>query len=348
MKSISKLLTVGLAIGAGLAAFAGAPTPVFAQTKILVHIFAPATYPNNLGWVWLKENVERDTKGRVIIEFTPGAVAPPNRNWDHVTNGIVDAAYIHSGFERNRLWLPEIGRLPGNNPSATAMGVASWRTHKKFFEAANEFKGTKLLATYTYTGEQIYTIDKPINTVADLKGLKLRSGHGLAKDIFSDLGIAPVPSLATEIFPMVSKGVVDGMTGSAALAAVLKVDQFLKYGVRYPGAFVSLVWTPIMNEQKWESLSPEDQAIMNKYIGEPLTRNVSGRWDVANAKALANMKANGVQIHDASPEFVAEVKKRTAKYTDEWLEKAAKRGVDGKAAMAYFHEQEQLVLNEKK
>jgi TRAP-type C4-dicarboxylate transport system substrate-binding protein len=343
-----KMVTAALALGVGLAAWAGTPTPVSAQTNILVHIFAPATYPNNLGWEWLKENVERDTEGRVTFEFTPGAVAPPNRNWDHVANGIVDAAYIHSGFERNRLWLPEIGRLPGHNPSATAMGVASWRTHKKFFEPANEFKGMKLLATYTYTGEQIYTIKKPVNTLADLKGLKLRSGHGLAKAVFSDLGVAPVPSLATEIFPMVSKGVVDGMTGSAALAAVLKVDQFLKYGVRFPGAFVSLVWTPILNQQKWDSISADDRAIMEKYIGEALTRNVSGRWDENNAKAIANMKANGVEIHDASPEFAAEVKKITAHHTEEWLEKAAKRGVDGKAALAYFNEQLQEVMNEKK
>ena len=344
----TRMLTMALALGAGVAAFAGPSTPVLAQTKILVHIFAPATYPNNLGWEWLKENVERDTEGRVVFDFTPGAVGPPARNWDHVTNGIVDAAYIHSGFERNRLWLPELGRLPGKNPSATAMAVASWRTHKKFFEPANEFDGVKLLAAYTYTGEQIYTIDKPINSVADLKGMKLRTGHGLAKDIFAELGVAAVPSLATEVFPMVSKGVVDGVTGSAAFAAVLKVDQFLKYGVRYPGAFNSLVWTPILNQQKWDSISAADQAIMEKYIGEALTRNVSGRWDEAEAKAIANMKANGVQIHDASPEFVAEVKQLTAKYTDEWLEKAQKRGVDGKAAMAYFHEQLQAVLNEKK
>ncbi|MEP4378283.1 MAG: TRAP transporter substrate-binding protein DctP [Alphaproteobacteria bacterium] len=348
MKRSIKLLTAAAALSAGLVASAGVPTPASAQTKILVHIFAPATYPNNLGWNWLKENVERDTEGRVVFEFTPGAVAPPARNWDHVTSGLVDAAYIHAGFERNRLHLMDIGRLTGHNPSATALGVASWRTYKKHFEAAGEYKGTKLLATYTYTGEQIFTIDKPINSVADIKGLKLRSGNGLAKDIFVDLGAAAIPSLATEIFPMVSKGVVDGMTGSAALAAVLKVDQFLNYGVEYPGAFVSLIWTPILNIQKWESISADDQAIMDKYLGEALTRNVSGRWDEGNVNALAKMRANGVKIHPTSPEMTAEVKQITAKYTDQWLEKAANRGVDGKAALAYFNEQLKAVQAEKK
>jgi TRAP-type C4-dicarboxylate transport system substrate-binding protein len=343
------MLTAVVALGAGFVAWAGTPTPVSAQTKILVHIFAPPNYPNNShGWVYLKENVERETEGRVLFEFTPGKVAPPNRNWDHVTNGVVDAAYLHSGFERNRLWLTELARLPGNTPSATAMGVASWRVHKKFFEPANEFKGVKLLSLYTYTGEQIWTIKKPINKLEDLKNLKLRSGHGLAAEIFKTLDIAPVPSLAAEIFPMVSKGVVDGMTGSASLATILKVDQFLNYGVRFPGAFTALVWNPILNQDKWDSISADDQAIMEKYMGEAMSRSVGGRWDEVNAESLKKMAANGVEIRDASPELVAGVRKATAHFTEEWYERAAKRGVDGRAAMAYYQAQLKELMKEEK
>ena len=51
-----------------LAAFAGISEPVSAKTNFLVHIFAPPQYPNNShGWKYLKENVERDTQGRVTF-----------------------------------------------------------------------------------------------------------------------------------------------------------------------------------------------------------------------------------------------------------------------------------------
>jgi TRAP-type C4-dicarboxylate transport system substrate-binding protein len=340
MKNLFKTLTAVLALGTGLVAWAGTPTPVSAQTKILVHIFAPPNYPNNShGWDYLKENIERDTQGRVIFEYTPGKVAPPQKNWDNVVTGIVDAAYLHTGFERKRLLLNEVGRLPGHTPTATAMAVASWRTHKKFFEEKDEFKGVKLLSLYTFPGENIWTIHKPINTLDDLKGMKLRSGAGLAANIFTALGIAPVPSLAAEVFPMVSKGVVDGMTGPAAFVTVVKVDQFIKYGIRYPGAFNTLMWTPILRKEKWESISADDQAIMEKYFGEPLARSVAGEWDRRNVESLKQMAAAGVQIHEASPEFVADVQKKTAVFTDEWLVRAAQRGVDGKAALAYYKEQ---------
>jgi TRAP-type transport system periplasmic protein len=340
MKSSFRILTAAVALGTGLAAWAGTPTPVDAQTKILVHVFAPPNYPNNShGWVYLKENVERDTNGRVVFEFTPGKVAPPNRNWDHVVNGVVDAAYLHTGFERNRLWLPEVGRLTGHTPSATAHSVANWRTYKKFFEEKDEFKGVKLLSLYSFAGENIWTMNKPVNAVSDLKGMKLRSGAGLGANILKSLGIAPVPSLAAEIFPMVSKGVVDGMTGPAALVTVLKVDQFMKYGIIYPGALNTLAWTPVLNQEKWDSISADDQVIMEKYIGEAMARSVAGEWDRRETASRKLMADNGVKIIDASPAFVAEVEKRTAKFTDEWLERAAKRGVDGQAALTYFRAQ---------
>ena len=325
------------------------PTPVMAETNILVHIFAPPNYPNNShGWVYLKNNIEKDTQGRVKFEFTNGKVGPPPRNWSLVTKGTVDAAYLHTGFERKRLQLPELARLPGFTPSATAMSVALWRTYKKYFEKADEFKGAKLLSLYSFSGENIWTIKKPIKTLDDLKGMKLRTGAGLAANMLKALDVAPVPSLAAEIFPMVSKGVVDGMTGPAALVTVLKVDQFIKYGTIMPGALFNLVWTPIMSKKKWDSISPSDQKIVEKYLGESLARSVAGEWDRRNEAAKKKMAAAGVQISEADPKLVAGIQGKLKSFTDDWIERANKRGVDGKAALAFYKQQLQELEAEMK
>jgi TRAP-type C4-dicarboxylate transport system substrate-binding protein len=335
-----KLKVAILGSVAVLAAFAGNPEPVSAETNFLVHIFAPPQYPNNShGWKFLKENVERDTEGRVTFEFTNGKVGPPPRGWNLVTKGVVDAGYIHTGFERERLWLPEVSRLTGHTPSATAQSVASWRTYKKFFEQANEFKGAKLASLYSFSGENLWTIDKPVETFEDLKGMKLRTGAGLSANILKAFGVAPVPSTAAQIFPMVSKGVVDGMTGPAALVTVLKVDQFIKHGLIYPGAFFTLAWTPILNQQKWDAVSADDQAIMEKYMGETMARSVAGEWDRRNAESLKKMAAAGVSIKKANPAFVAAIEEHTAQFTTQWLDRAKQRGVDGPAALAFYKQQ---------
>ena len=338
---MSKIIRgTALAVAAALIVSAGLSTQTVAQTKILVHIFAPPQYPNNShGWVYLKKNIERDTQGRVTFQFTNGKVGPPPRNWNLVTRGTVDAAYLHTGFERKRLWLPEIGRLTGLTPTATAMSVASWRTYKKFFEKANEFKGVKLLSLYSFSGENVWSRSKPVNNIDDLKGMKLRTGAGLAANILKALEVAPVPSLAAEIFPLVSKGVVDGMTGPAALVKVLKVDQFIKHGTIFPGSLFNLVWTPILSKKKWDGISKSDQKIIEKYLGEGLGRSVAGEWDRRNTAAKIAMAKAGVKITQANPDLVAAVNKKVARFTDEWFERAKNRGVDGPAALAFYKEQ---------
>src|SRR3546814_575197 len=136
----------------------GLASQAVAQTEILVHIFAPPQYPNNsAGWVFLKKNVERETDGRVTFELTSGAVAPPRQNLSLVQDGAVDAAYLNSGLERSRWWLPEVARIPFETPSAEAVSVATWRTYEKFFKPANEFEGVKLVSLYRYAGEQIWS-----------------------------------------------------------------------------------------------------------------------------------------------------------------------------------------------
>ena len=51
------------------------------------------------------------------------------------------------------------------------------------------------------------------------------------------------------------------------------------------------------------------------------------------------LKKSGVKIVNANPEFVAEVKKRSAPIVDDWIKKAATKGVDGAKVLAEFHEE---------
>jgi len=86
-------------------------------------------------------------------------------------------------------------------------------------------------------------------------------------------------------------------------------------------------------------VSADDQAIMEKYLGETMARSVAGEWDRQNAAALAKMKAAGISIKNANPAFVAAVEEHTAQFTEQWLDRAKQRGVDGPAALAFYKQQ---------
>ncbi|MGE5792377.1 MAG: hypothetical protein ACM36B_06780, partial [Bacteroidota bacterium] len=62
-------------------------------------------------------------------------------------------------------------------------------------------------------------------------------------------------------------------------------------------------------------------------------------WDKTNAAAIEQMKKDGVALADASPALLAEIRRRLAKIETDWIADAAKKSVDGKAALAYMREQ---------
>lgn len=322
--------------------------PASAATNILVHIFAPSQYPNNsAGWVYLKKNVERDTQGRVLFQFTNGAVGPPRQNLALVQGGAVDAAYLNTGLNRSQWRMPEIGRLPFLSPSAEAVSVANWRTYAKYFKSAHEFKSVHLLSIYSSSGEQAWTIGKPIDKYSDFQGVKVRTAAGLGADVAKAMGLIPVPSLAAGVYPLVSKGVVDGVFGAAAFLDIVKGASFMKYGIRFPGGLDNLVFIAFMSKAKWDQISPADQAIVNKYAGEAMARSVGREWDRWNDKAIKSMEANGTKIKPASLEMIAAAKKALAPFEEQWVRDAAKKGVDGKAALAYFRAQEEQIEKER-
>jgi TRAP-type C4-dicarboxylate transport system substrate-binding protein len=94
-----------------------------------------------------------------------------------------------------------------------------------------------------------------------------------------------------------------------------------------------------MNEDKWNKLPRQDQEAIETISGEWIARHAGTSWDVADGKGLEALKKSGVKIVNASPEFVAEVKKRSAPIVDDWVKQASAKGVDAAKILAEFREE---------
>ena len=106
-----------------------------------------------------------------------------------------------------------------------------------------------------------------------------------------------------------------------------------------PGSFYNQSWSLIMNQQKWNALSAADKAAIDGVSGEPVGATAGGIFDSLAGKAWAGLIKGGMKRTDASPAFVAALKARLAPIEADYIKGAAKKGVDGKAALAYFHQQ---------
>ncbi len=311
-----------------------------AETTLLINAFLPAQDPMNTKVIkpWAEE-VEKATAGRVKVQIPPTSVAAPERLWNSVRNGIVDGAYFFNGTVPNQIKLMQMPHLPFLGTSARANSVALWRTYEKFFNAANEYKDVHLLSVMVIPTGQMYSLDKPILTPADLAGKKIWALPGVPAKLMSMVKAGVVSTPAAKMSEVVAGGTVDGFVGIPDMhAEAFKVIRYAKSATLLPGGISTPSFSLILNKQKWESLSQQDRDIITKLSGEALANRMAA-FDEAEAAAHAQSLKDGLVYQTASKQLIDDLRKDANIMDDEWFAVAKSRGVDGKAALAYYRAQ---------
>jgi TRAP-type C4-dicarboxylate transport system substrate-binding protein len=331
-----KLVSTGV-VAAAIAAFCAAPAT--AQVVWKYSNWLPPTHPvtDGVTKVWAKQ-VEDATQGRVKIEVIAPLGGPP-AHLDLVRNGVADVTNITTAYTAGRFVLLGGLEMPFMSDRNSAMSLAGQRTYDRFFKQANEFEGLKFGGIAMVGPYQIYTTKKAISTIEDFKGQKIREAGGVTKAVVEALGATPFFAPAPQTYDVLSKGVGDGVLFPPESIPGFKVTSAVKHGIHVPGGFNQAVQALIINEAKWKALAPADQAAIEKLLGEHWSLLWGNLWDKTNAAAIEQMKKDGVALKDASPELLAEIRRRLAKIETDWIAEAGKKNVDGKAALAYMREQ---------
>ncbi|MDP7100491.1 MAG: TRAP transporter substrate-binding protein DctP, partial [Rhodospirillales bacterium] len=263
------------------------------------------------------------------------SLAPPPRQWSMVTSGVADLSMLANFFEGRRLTLTELAALPFGTSTAQKTSVALWKTYKKYFESANEFKGVKLLGLFVHGGGDLNIVRKPITQASDLKNLKIRVARGISSKGMKAVGAVLVPTPGAKVFQVVSKGIVDGAILPMSDIHKMKMIPYIKYIYTIPGKFYNTAFSIILNQKKWDGLSKDIQAAITSKTGINLANHAKA-WDDGLTAALPAFKKAGIKVEQASPKMISELKSKFASFDADWIASAAKKGVDGKAALAFY------------
>ncbi len=325
------------------AIFAGAAlvTPALAETSMLVNVQFPRHHPLYLGVILpFKKNAERVTEGRLKVKLSDSGLGPSRTMWKMVTSGVADMSIMFTAYERKRLAIFGFSQLPFATKDASSASMAMWKTYIKFLKKKDPFKGVKLLGMTTLTGTHIYMRNKPFNTVADLKGVKVRTGPGVQAKIMKAVGAVPVVGVGKHFHPYMSKGIVDAMIGNPSTLNTYKIAKYVKYETRIPGKWGNAAFAVMMNQKKFDSLSAKERKAVMRIAGANLSRTGGAAYD----KQTKAARESGWKIKSqfASPALLANLKKIVAPFEAGWVRSAAKRGVDGKALLAYYRSQQGL------
>ncbi len=321
-------------------ALAGAAPVASAQTVLTMSSWVGPSHllTRDVLQAWAT-SVEKATSGRVKFQMLPKAPSAAPGTFDAVRDGLVDVSYVTASYTPARHPLPLMAELPGAGATAEINSVAFSRIHWKYFQAANEYKGVKLLGVFTHGPGQMFTVNKKVASVSDLAGLKIRTGGGISEQSAKALGASPFVKPAPESYELLSSGVADGTFFPSESIKSFNLDKVIHHATFFPGGFYSSSFGFFMNQDKWDKLPKQDQDAILSVSGEVLARLAGKAWDAADKVGIDAMKAANVEVVEASPAFVAEVKQRTAPLVQAWIKSADAKGVDGAKAYAEYQEE---------
>jgi len=170
---------------------------------------------------------------------------------------------------------------------------------RKLDETFQQKYKVKIVYFYDYGFRHFWNSRKPINTPADLKGLKMRVQQGrVFADTVNGLGASAVPMPWGEVVPAAQQGVIDGADLPIYNINALKIYEVSKY--------VSLTFhnygptVLVMNLEIWKSLTPEQQKLFTD-VGREAQKKVRELTESVDnlAKAKEILEAKGMKVNAA-------------------------------------------------
>ena len=207
--------------------------------------------------------------------------------------------------------------------------VKLYRAQKPMIEKKLAEQGLVLLYSVPWPPQGIYT-KKPINSAADLKGVKWRAYSPATARIADLVNAQPVTVQAAELQQALATGVVEATMTSGATGVDSKLYENLKY------YYDTQAWLPknmvIVNRKALDVLDKPTQDALFKAAAEAETRGLAASKRV-NTETLEKLKANGMQVLTPSAQLKADLNKVGDTMLKEWLDKA---GPEGKALVDAF------------
>lgn len=338
MKPILNLMAVAVAVLA--------PAFAHAETTLRVSNWLPPTHPivTDIIEVWATD-VERETEGRVKVEILP-ALGSPQAHFDLVRKGVADVAMGVDSYTADRFKLPYGVNVPFTSDDSTSASIAYWRIHQKYFAEYGEFDGVKLLGLWVHEPGYLHTTKVVPDSIEAIRNLKVRVAGGIMQDIAVALGLTPVFAPASETYQQLSSGVVDGVLFNMDSIGSFKLEGALHNVLMVPGGLYHGSHYMIMNQRKYDRLSEEDRAAIDKVSGEAIARLAGKAWDSSSARVTEALKAKGYNFVEPSPEFLAEIKELLAPIEQDWIARVADMGVDGEKVLADFRSEIEKVQGE--
>lgn len=297
----------------------------------------PAThYLSVQGDAVFMDQVKSLSSGKIKIQYFPNDQLGTAADMVTMANsGIADVVAGSPPYVSSLMPLGNAFDLPAILPNADV----GTRAYNKVANDPNsaiakrDFQANHLHFLYAATLPlyQIVTVKTPIRSLADIKGMRIRSGGGAEDLVVRALGGVPVTMARSEDYNAFQRGALDGGIFNLPSLHVNKVDEVCHYATTNANVS-SFVYAVEISDRTWNSLNPATQRVISQAAAaaaQSLGRNMVSD----NEKAVTQLKAAGMTFTSLSPPDKSQLTQMLQPVWARWQDDMKSRGLDGAAAI---------------
>ena len=284
------------------------------------------------GLINFVEEVETRTNGEITFKLFPaGQLFKPRDSVRSVAAGIADMAQLVIPYHREEFPYSQAINLP--------RGWGPWELTNTFLRAStqdglirDEWEKNNLvpLVMASNPSYEFHTIDTPLTSPADIKGMKVRSSGGLVDDVVESMGATPINITTPETFAALERNTIDSTIYAFSNWKGLNLQEVLGHttlGVPLPGP--SGIGFAI-SKAKFNALTPEQQSILLE-AGRNASIAAQTQILAQNVEALEEFKAGGLKTYEWSSEDIAAMTAGFGGIVATWIAAMDNNGLDGNA-----------------
>ena len=287
-------------------------------TLKLAHVL-PAGSNFDVGAVKFKELLEESSHGRIKVQIYAGDMTGDEvEAAEMLRSGLLDIGWLSTGslsaFVKN-LMLLDMPFLFENTEhvNKVLMGPIGEKLLSDF-----EGTGLKAIAFHEDGWREITNNKRPIKTLADVKGLKVRiMMNDMNADMYKALGALPTPIPSGEIYSSLQTGLVDGQDNGVLVANNVGYLEIQPYVCMVQHFYSSGV--VLFSEKSWKKLGDEDRKLVKEAAVEAGVYQRGWFWD-AETSLAKKLEAEG-KIELAYPEDREEWIKAVQPVYEKYFEK---------------------------
>lgn len=326
-----------LIVGATMLMSGFASSTIAAEFNFSIHHFLSPKAGTHTKMIepWAAK-IEAESGGRIKFEIFPSMSlgGKPPELYNQVRDGVADIIWTLPGYTPGVFPRVEVFELPSvhkGNAVATNKAIQDLSA-----DLAEDFKDIHPLLVHVHTGNALHLTSKDVQSLADMKGLKVRSPSRTGAWMLESWGAEPVGMPVPALPQALAKNNIDGGLIPFEIAIPLKIAELTDYSVELDAGqrFGTSTFLFAMNKASYNSLPDDLKEIIDDNSGPAFADAMGKVWDDVEPIGIQLARDKGNTVTALSTETSAEFATKAEMVGARWIEEVTNNGIDGEALMA--------------